>query len=111
MAQLKGIKMNAEGDDSPSFWDGINFSDLLKTGSNLYTTNLKSQTDADNAAAAIQLEKLKIQQQQAAAAAANASSTGVAAKIKAYGLPIAILGVVTIGAISAYFYFKKKKAS
>ncbi len=106
MAQLNGLNLNADGD---KWYSGINIGDILKIGSKTYSDTLKAQTDADNAAAAIQLEKLKIQQAQAAAQAANTSSTGVVAKIKAYALPIAITGAVVIGGIAAYFYFKKKK--
>jgi hypothetical protein len=106
MTKVEGIKFNAAGDDS----SGLSLKDILNMGSKVYTDTLKSQTDASNAQAAIQLEKLKIQQQQAAAAASNSSSTGIAAKIKAYALPIAVVGVMVIGGISAYFYFKKKKA-
>jgi hypothetical protein len=112
MAQLKGIKLNADANTTEPkksrWYDGINLGDILGTGSKIYSDTLKAQTDADNAAAAIQLEKLKIQQAQAAAQAANASSTGVVAKVKAYAVPIAITGAVVIGGIAAYFYFKKK---
>jgi hypothetical protein len=108
MTQVEGIKFNADGDveDSSKF----KWTDILNIGSKIYTDTLKSQTDASNAEAAIKLEKLKLQQAQAKNAAANSSSSGVVNKIKAYGLPIAILGVMVIGGISAYFYFKKKKA-
>jgi hypothetical protein len=106
MAQLNGLKLNADGD---KWYSGINLGDILNSGSKIYSDTLKAQTDADNAAAAIQLEKLKIQQAQANAQAAQASSTGVVAKVKAYALPIAITGAVVIGGIAAYFYFKKKK--
>lgn len=116
MSQLKGLKFgNAGGTtttpkkDESSFWSGLNLNDLIKTGSDLYLTDLKSETDAQNAAAAIQLEKLKVQQTQAQAQAAAASSTSVVSKIKAYALPIAITGALVIGGIAAYFYFKKKK--
>lgn len=116
MADLKGLKFgNAGGTttpakkEEPSFWSGLNLNDLLTTGSNIYLTDLKADTDAQNAAAAIQLEKLKVQQQQAAAQAAAASSSSVVNKIKAYALPIAITGALVIGGIAAYFYFKKKK--
>jgi hypothetical protein len=116
MAELKGLKFgNAGGKtpakkkDEPSFWSGLNLNDLLTTGSNLYLTDLKSTTDAQNAAAAIQLEKLKIQQQQVAAQTAASTSSSVVNKIKAYALPIAITGALVIGGIAAYFYFKKKK--
>ena len=111
MAQLKGLKLNADANtDTPAkhWYDGINLGDILSSGSKIYSDTLKSQTDAENAAAEIQLEKLKIQQQQAAAQAAAASSSGVVAKVKAYAVPIAITGAVVIGGIAAYFYFKKK---
>lgn len=113
MAQLKGLKLNADANTTPTtptkhWYDGINLGDILSSGSKIYSDTLKSQTDAENAAAAIQLEKLKIQQQQAAAQAAAATSSGVVAKVKAYALPIAITGAVVIGGIAAYFYFKKK---
>ena len=102
MTKLEGIKFNAAGDDS----SGLSLKDILNMGSKAYTDTLKSQTDTSNAQAAIQLEKLKIQQQQAA----NASAANVTNKIKAYGVPLAIAGLMVIGGISAYFYFKKKKA-
>ena len=111
MAQLKGLKLNADANtnEPKSRWyDGINLGDILNKGSVIYSDTLKRQTDADNAAAAIQLEKLKIQQAQANAQAAQASSSGVVAKVKAYAVPIAITGAVVIGGIAAYFYFKKK---
>jgi hypothetical protein len=117
MAQLKGLKLNANGIDAglglteprkSRWYDGINLGDILNKGSVIYSDTLKRQTDADNAAAAIQLEKLKIQQAQANAQAAQASSSGVVAKVKAYAVPIAITGAVVIGGIAAYFYFKKK---
>jgi hypothetical protein len=92
------------------FLSNLNLSDILKLGSKTYSDTLKSQTDAENAKAAVQLKMLAIQQAQAQAEAANATSSGIAAKIKAYGIPLAIIGVMVIGGISAYFYFKKKKA-
>jgi hypothetical protein len=111
MTQLKGLKFaNADAKTPQKHWyDGINIGDILNKGADIYSSTIKSQTDSENAAAAIQLEKLKIQQQQAAAQAAQASSTGVVAKIKAYAVPIAITGAVVIGGIVAYFYFKKKR--
>ena len=108
MTKLEGIKFNAGGDAAASNDSSSNFqwSDILNIGSKVYTDTLKSQTDASNSQAAIQLEKLKIQQQQAA----NASASNVTNNIKAYGVPLAIAGLMVIGGISTYFYFKKKKA-
>jgi hypothetical protein len=114
MAQLKGLKFTNQTGPAKSvkpathWYDGINIGDILNKGSQIYSDTLKSQTDAENAAAAIQLEKLRIQREQAAAQAAQATSTGVVAKVKAYAVPIAITGAVVIGGIVAYFYFKKK---
>lgn len=98
-------------DNGGGFFSNLNLGNLLTTGSQLYTADLKAQTDASNAAAALKLEQLKLQQAQAANAAANTTSSGVVAKIKAYSTPILITGLVVIGGISAYFYFKKKKSA
>jgi LPXTG-motif cell wall-anchored protein len=111
MTQVEGIKFNAAGvgtNDSTGTNDSSKFkwTDILNIGSKVYTDTLKSQTDASNAQAAVQLEKLKIQQQQAA----NAGASNVTNNIKAYGVPLAIGGIMIIGGIAAYFYFKKKKA-
>ena len=92
---------------SASF-DSSTLLDIFKTGAGAYTAEQQAQAQQDTAAAAIKLEQLKIQQAQAAAAAAAATNASSASKIKAYGLPIAITGVLVIGGIAAYFYFKKK---
>ena len=101
---------NQSAANDGGFLSNLNLGDILTLGSKTYSDTLKSQTDAANAAAAVQLEKLKIQQTQANAAATSSTSTGVVAKIKSYAVPIAVIGIVTIGGIAAYFYFKKKKA-
>jgi LPXTG-motif cell wall-anchored protein len=106
MTQVEGIKFNADGDEVEDSSKKFKWTDIINIGSKVYTDTLKSQTDASNAQAAIQLEKLKIQQQQAA----NAGASSVTNKIKAYGVPLAIGGIMIIGGIAAYFYFKKKKA-
>ena len=95
-------------DNGGGFFSNLNLGNLLTTGSQLYTADLKAQTDASNAAAALKLEQLKLQQSQAPAAAGSTATTGVVAKIKAYTLPILVTGLVVIGGISAYYYFKKK---
>jgi hypothetical protein len=101
---------NVDNTDNGGFFSDISLNDLLKMGSKTYSDTLKSQTDAANAAAAVQLEKLKLQKIQADALATSSNSSAVVSKIKSYALPIAVIGVVVIGGISAYFYFKKKKA-
>ena len=102
------LNANAKPDNG-GFFSNLNLSDLLTIGSKTYSDTLKAQADEANANAAIQLEKLKLQKIQADAAAASSNSTGVVSKIKSYALPIAIIGVMVIGGISAYFYFKRKK--
>ena len=110
MAQLKGLSFkNVDANTPEKHWyDGINIGDILNKAGTIYSDSVKSETDANNAAAAIQLEKLKIQKAQADAQAAQATSSGVVSKVKAYAVPIAITGAVVIGGIVAYFYFKKK---
>ena len=92
------------------FFSGINFADLLKIGSTIYTNEQQiklaeqqGQITAQQAAQAraqVQAAQQKTQQDQ--------SKMGV---IKAYALPIAITGGVIILGIATYFFFKKKKIS
>jgi len=92
------------------FFSNLSLNDLLKSGSQIYSSTLQSQSQADTANAAVQLEKLKVQQAQAANAASVSTASSVATKIKAYALPLTVIGLFTVGGIAAYFYFKKKKA-
>jgi len=73
---------------------------------------------AEQAQIALQIERQRLEQERARAEAEAAKAAGesakagsVAGKIKAYALPITITGVLVIGGIAAYFYFKKKKVS
>jgi LPXTG-motif cell wall-anchored protein len=65
----------------------------------------------DQAALALQIEQQKAAQAKALAQQKAAESGSYAGKIKAYTTPIIVVGVLTIGGIAAYFYFKKKKIS
>jgi hypothetical protein len=47
--------------------------------------------------------------ERARAAAERARAAERAATIKAYALPIAITGILAVGGIAAYFYFKRAK--
>jgi hypothetical protein len=47
--------------------------------------------------------------ERARAAAERARAEERAATIKAYALPIAITGILAVGGIAAYFYFKRAK--
>jgi hypothetical protein len=104
--------------DTPSRNSGSSFSlgdwnlaDLFKTGSNIFITTQQNKALQEQAALALQIEQQKKERAKAEAAAKLAESGSVTSKIKAYTTPIIIVGVLTIGGIAAYFYFKKKKIS
>lgn len=62
------------------------------------------EKEAQEGVSAAEAEKAR-----AEAAAERARAAERAATIKAYVLPIAITGVLAIGGIAAYFYFKRAK--
>jgi hypothetical protein len=103
------------------FFSGINFGTILdtaKTGVGIWATQQQSKSAAEQAQIALQIERQRLEQERARAEAEAAKAAGesakagsVAGKIKAYALPITITGVLVIGGIAAYFYFKKKKVS
>jgi len=103
------------------FFSGINFGTILdtaKTGVGIWATQQQSRSAAEQAQIALQIERQRLEQERARAEAEAAKAAGesakagsVAGKIKAYALPITITGVLVIGGIAAYFYFKKKKVS
>lgn len=84
--------------------------DTLKFGVSTWSDAQKRQAEADTAAAALKLENLKLAALKQEAINATTDNTGVVAKVKSYGIPIAITGVVVALGIATYFYFKKKKA-
>ena len=91
-----------------SFLQGINLADLLKIGSTIYSNQqqirLAEQQGQITAAQAAQARaQLAIAQQK------TEQDLSIKDRIKAYGLPIAIGGVVIILGIATYFFFKKKK--
>jgi hypothetical protein len=104
---------------SGGFFSGLKFGDILPTittGAGFFLDKQKNEAAAEQARLAIEIENQRLQQEEARAkaeaarASAEASKAGsVAGKIKAYILPITITGVLVIGGIAAYFYFKKKK--
>ena len=91
-----------------SFLSGLNFADLLKIGSTIYSNQQQirlaeqqGQITAQQAAQAraqLQIAQQKTQQ-----------DLSIKDRIKAYGLPIAIGGGIIILGIATYFFFKKKK--
>jgi hypothetical protein len=84
--------------------------DTLKFGVSTWSDAQRRQAEADTAAAALKLENLKLAALKQEAINATATGTSLATKVKSYGTPIAIAGVVVALGIATYFYFKKKKA-
>jgi hypothetical protein len=99
------------------FFSGINLNTILglgTTGAGIWAQQQQNRSAAEQAQYALQIENQRLQQERERARieeAKAASAGSLAQRIKAYGLPIAITGVVVIGGIAAYFYFKKKKIS
>jgi hypothetical protein len=89
----------------------LNLGDLFRTGTTIYSETSRNQAMRDQAALALQIEQQKAAQAKALAQQKAAESGSYAGKIKAYTTPIIVVGVLTIGGIAAYFYFKKKKIS
>lgn len=99
---------NSNSGGGGSFLQGLNLADLLKIGSTIYSNQQQiklaeqqGQITAQQAAQAraqLAIAQQKTQQDQS-----------VKDKIKAYGLPIAIGGVVIILGIATYFFFKRSK--
>ena len=92
-------------------WGDWNLSDLFNTAGGIYTTVQQNEALKQQAELALQIEQQKAAQKKAEAAAKAAESSSVAGKIKAYTTPIIVVGVLTIGGIAAYFYFKKKNVN
>jgi len=92
-------------------WGDWNLADIFGTAAQVGTSIITSQNQTEQAKLALQIQAQKAAQAKADAAAAATKQTGVASTIKAYTTPIIIVGVLSIGGIAAYFYFKKKKIS
>lgn len=82
--------------------------DTFKWGANTYFTDRANKSNEQQARLALEIqnarileEKIRLQQEKEKASSIS--------PLKRYGLLIAIGGVVFIGSIGAYFYFKKKK--
>ena len=85
------------------FFDGIKFGDVIKVAGQIYSNEQQIRlAQQQGTITREQAEKalLDLRRQQNTPSKANI--------IKAYGLPIAIGGVVIIAGIATYFYFKKK---
>ena len=88
-----------------------NLADLFNTAGQIYTNTQQNKSAEEQARLALQIQQQRAAQAKADAAAKAAESGSVTSKIKAYTTPIIVVGVLTIGGIAAYFYFKKKKIS
>jgi len=88
-----------------------NLADLFTTAGGIYTETARNAALKEQAALALQIEQQKAAQAKALAAQKAAESGSVAGKIKAYTVPLIVVGVLTIGGIAAYFYFKKKNVN
>ena len=96
------------------FFSGIDFGDILgiaKTGAEVWSSDQQRKSAQEQAQLALQIEQQRLMQERAKAQAEAAKSSSIAEKAKSYIIPIAVTGVVVIGGIAAYFYFKKKKIS
>lgn len=96
------------------FFSGINLGSILDTATTaggIWAQQQQNQSAAEQAQYALQIENQRLQQERERARTEEAKAGSLAGRIKAYGLPIAIGGVMIIGGIAAYFYFKKKKVS
>lgn len=102
---LDGIKMNAEG------FKNFDVMGTLQWGADLWSTDQQRKTAEEQARLALQIEQTRLAAERAKAQADMQKSSTVVSQIKAYATPILIGGIVVIGGISAYFYFKKKKAA
>jgi len=112
MKNVNGDEYDVAANEEPSSggWLSSAF-DVIKFGTGVWADERQRQTAQEQAQAALQIEQARLAAQRAAAAAEASKSESVANKIKAYALPIGITGVLVIGGIAAYFYFKKKKIS
>ena len=94
------------------FWSGLNAGDLLQTGGGLLGKYFESDTAksaAEIAQANRDREQAEIDRQRAINAGASIENQGKVATIKAYIVPISIVGGLVILGIATYFIFKKKK--
>ena len=105
LMNLDGLKMNAEG------FKNFDVMETLQWGANLWSNDQQRKTAEEQARLALQIEQTRLAAERAKAQAEAQKSISLASTIKAYSTPILVGGIVIIGGISAYFYFKKKKAS
>jgi hypothetical protein len=106
---LNGFKSedgtSSSASSASSFWSGLNFGDIFKTGASIYSTTQQSNI----ADAQLKAQQQKTAQAQAATAQTAAQGSSIATIVKSYTTPIILVGVIGIAGIATYFYFKKKR--
>lgn len=88
-----------------------NLFDVFSTAGGIYSESMRNKSAEEQARLALQIQQQRAAQAKAEADAKKAEAGSIAGKIKAYTVPLIVVGVLTIGGIGAYFYFKKKKVS
>jgi hypothetical protein len=83
--------------------------DIGKFGIGTWSNEQARKSAEEQAQLALQIEQTRLAQERAKAAADQAKASSASGKIKAYTVPLIVTGVLVIGGIAAYFYFKKKK--
>lgn len=78
--------------------------DVLTTGGNIYSGILKRDIEREDTLQAQEAARIAALQADAERQRAEAKVS----TIKAYILPIAIIGVVVVGGIATYMYYKNK---
>jgi hypothetical protein len=89
--------------------DGNSVFDIGKFVIGTWSNEQARKSAEEQAQLALQIEQTRLAQERAKAAADQAKASSASGKIKAYTVPLIVTGVLVIGGIAAYFYFKKKK--
>ena len=105
---LDGLKIgvDASTDKTTNTFDKI--FGTLQWGVGVWSKQAELDAAQKQAEAALEIQRLKAEQDAAKAQASIAQSETITGKIKAYQTPIIAAGVVIVGSIAAYFYFKNK---
>ena len=110
--QRTGTTQSPKKDGGGGFSFGNwNLFDIFTTGGDIYRESMKNKSAEEQARLALEIERQRAARAKQEADAKKAEAGSIAGKIKAYTVPLIVVGVLTIGGIGAYFYFKKKKIS
>lgn len=108
MMNLDGLNIGVDTpmDKTPNTFDKI--FGTLQWGVGVWSKQAELDAAQKQAEAALEIQRLKSEQDASKAQASIAQSETITGKIKAYQTPIIATGVVIVGSIAAYFYFKNK---